>query len=285
MVTFDFVTARSVDEVLRVRAELGDRAALIAGGTNLVVDLRAEKRRPEVIVDVSGLRDIGGITSRNGGLRLGANVTLAEAMAHAELASRYPVIIECCRDFANPLIRNRATVGGNIVDASPAADTPPPLLALGAKLQLVSRDGWREVPLEQFFLSYRRTDLRPNEIVAFIDLPAHPEGTRGAWYKLGLRKADAIAIVSVAVVMTMEGTRCSAARIALGAVAPIPMRAYRAEEMLQGQQVTEALIERVGDVVMEEVTPIDDIRGSAEYRRWMSKVLTQRCIRRILAGS
>ncbi len=285
MVTFDIAVARNLDDVLSLRAELGERAAPIAGGTNLVVDLRAEKRKPDVVVDISHLRDIGAIDEIDGRLRLGANVTLSQAMQDPRIASRYSVLVECCKDFANPLIRNRATFGGNVVDASPAADTPPPLLALGASVHLVSRSGTREVPLDKFFLGYRHTELRPEEMLAYIDLPPQPEGTRGAWYKLGLRKADAIAIVSVAVVMTLDGDRCSSARIALGAVAPIPMRAYRAEAVLAGERVTEALIEEVGNTVMEEVSPIDDIRGTAEYRRWMSKTLVQRCIRRILSGS
>lgn len=285
MITFDFVVARHLDEVLGLRAELGERAAPIAGGTNLVVDLRAEKRRPDMVVDISSLDEIGAIEEVDGGLRLGANVTLAAAMADPRVVSRFPVLVECCRDFANPLIRNRATFGGNLVDASPAADTPPPLLALGAKVGLVSRHGERQIPLDKFFLAYRSTELQPHELLAYIDLPAQEKGTRGAWYKLGLRKADAIAIVSTAVVMAMDGERCIGARIALGAVAPIPMRAYKAEQLLVGEKVTEALIDKVGDTVMEEVSPIDDIRGSAEYRRWMSKVLVQRCIRRILAGA
>jgi carbon-monoxide dehydrogenase medium subunit len=285
VVTFDFSVARSLDDVLNLRSQLGERAAPVAGGTNLIVDLRAEKRWPELVVDISGLREISSIDELDGGLRLGANVTLAQAMADPRVVSRYPVLVDCCRDFANPLIRNRATFGGNLVDASPAADTPPPLLALGASVRLVSTQGERHVPLDKFFLGYRSTELQPSEILAYIDLPPQPKGTRGAWYKLGLRKADAIAIVSVAVVMTLEEDRCTSARIALGAVAPIPMRAYRAEGVLLGERITDALVEKVGDTVMEEVKPIDDIRGTAEYRRWMSKVLVQRCIRKILVSS
>jgi CO/xanthine dehydrogenase FAD-binding subunit len=285
VVTFDFSVARSLDDVLNLRSQLGERAAPVAGGTNLIVDLRAEKRWPELVVDISGLREISSIDELDGGLRLGANVTLAQAMADPRVVSRYPVLVDCCRDFANPLIRNRATFGGNLVDASPAADTPPPLLALGASVRLVSTQGERHVPLDKFFLGYRSTELQPSEILAYIDLPPQPKGTRGAWYKLGLRKADAIAIVSVAVVMTLEEDRCTSARIALGAVAPIPMRAYRAEGVLLGERVTDALVEKVGDTVMEEVKPIDDILGTAEYRRWMSKVLVQRCIRKILVSS
>jgi carbon-monoxide dehydrogenase medium subunit len=181
------------------------------------------------------------------------------------------------------MVRNRATVGGNLVDASPAADSAIPLLALKAQVKLQSLKEQRTVGLDKFFTGYRKTVIKPGEILTEVKFPVPGRGTKQGYFKLGRRNAMAISVASVAMVLGMNGQACTDACIALGAVAPVPLRAKKAEALLVGKAVDEGLARKCGEVAAAGAKPIDDIRASAEYRRLMCEVLVRRILSQTLA--
>jgi len=276
---FELLMPRTLSEALEMLVQAGEGVAPIAGGTNLVVDMRGGRHRPSVLVSVAGLEELRGIRRENGHVVIGATTTVAELLEEPLISEVAPVLWGAARVFANPLVRNRATVGGNLVDASPAADTAPPLLVLDAEVQLTSREGSRWLPLDEFFLGVRRTLRRPDELLTAIRFPVPPPGAIGGFYKLGLRKADAISVASVAVMVeTGDDGACRRARIAMGAVAPKPIRAYEAEKALEGRPLTPDLIAEAARLCAEATSPIDDIRASAAYRRHVVEVLARRLL-------
>ena len=209
---------------------------------------------------------------------LGRGVTIAELLADPLVATHAAPLRQAAGEFASPLVRNRATIGGNLVDASPAADTAPPLLALGAEVELASASGVRCVPLDQFFTGVRRTVRRPDELLTRIYWPV-VERQSGAFHKFGLRRADAISVISAAVTAAPDGTgRCGTAAIALGAVAPRPVRIPEAENLLCGHAWTSERIAEAARIAARETQPIDDIRGSAAYRRHITEVIVRRLL-------
>ncbi len=254
----------------------------LAGGTNLVADMRSGRHRPGALMDISGLDELRGIRRENGYMVIGGGVTVASLLDEPLIGRHASVLREAAAVFAGPLVRNRATVGGNLADASPAADTAPPLLALDAEVELVSARGSRRLPLEEFVVGVRETLRRSDELLAAVRWPVPPPNSAGAFYKLGLRKADAISIVSVAVMVEGDGNGvCRQARIALGAVAPQPLRSHAAEELLRGQPLTTEGIAEAARLAAEATSPIDDIRGSATYRRRVIEVLVRRLLTRV----
>ena len=182
--------------------------------------------------------------------------------------------------FANPLIRNRATLGGNLCDASPASDTATPLMALGAEVQLSSKHGSRWVPLDEFFVHVRKTVRKPDELLTAVRWPLTPARSADTFYKLGLRKADAISVVSMGMFITLDTeNKFSVVRIALGSVAPTPIRAYEAEKYLIGKSADEDVYTEAGNLAVQACKPISDVRATAEYRKEMAAVLVKRLLR------
>ncbi len=284
---FDLLMPQSLSEALGMLAERGRDLAPLAGGTNLVVDLRSGRHRPAGLLDLSRLTELQGIRredgdSRDGGyIVIGARTTLSEVLSHPLIAEHGAPLQEAAAIFANPLVRNRATVGGNIADGSPAADTAPALLALDASVELVSITGRRTLPLEQFLVGVRRTERRPDELLSAIRWPVPASPCAGRFSKLGLRRADAIAVISAAVLVERDAAgNCGQARIALGAVAPRPIRAHPAEDALRGRPLTADAIALAARLAAETASPISDIRASAAYRRRTVAVL----VRRLLAA-
>jgi CO/xanthine dehydrogenase FAD-binding subunit len=276
---FDLLTPQTLPEALDVLASEAPDAYPLAGGTVLLVDMRDGRVSPRLLVDLGALDGLQGIRREDGHIVVGARTTIKEMRRNSLLADLCPVIIEAANFFANPLVRNRATVGGNLADASPAADMAPPLLVLGAEVELLSKEGTRRLPLDEFFLAPCETARRPDEIVAFLRWPVPADGSGGSFQKLGLRRADTISVVSAAAMIERdEAGLCREARIALGAVAPTPIRARQAEELLRGQQLTPELAAEAGRVAAGEASPIDDLRGSAGYRRRMVEVLVRRAL-------
>ncbi|MCX7706931.1 MAG: xanthine dehydrogenase family protein subunit M [Anaerolineae bacterium] len=275
---FDFLRPKTLPEALSMLAE---DVMPIAGGTNVIADLRAEKHHPRALVDLSRLAELRGIHRGDGHIVFAGGTTITELLREPLIAQHAPGLVEAARVFANPLIRNRATVAGNLVDASPAADTAPPLLALDAEVELMSRGGSRRVPLAEFFIGVRATVRRPDELLTAVRFPVATDGARRttAFYKLGLRKADAISVVSVAVAVAFDDAgRCAQARIALGAVAPQPLRAIAAEEVLAGEKLTPTTIAEAARRAGKTTRPISDIRGSASYRREVTEILVRRLL-------
>lgn len=277
---FELHRPRSLDDALQILAETPG-ATPLGGGTCLLVDLRQRKRSADALIDLSRIETMRGIRTEDGALVLGAMTTIAELLT-SELVREYaPVLRAACNVFAAPLVRNRATLGGNLAHGSPAADAAPPLLALDANVELQSRNGSRVVPLREFFVSPCQTVRTDAELVTALRVPLCDQGPAWAYEKLGLRKADAISVVSAAAVrMPDDGT----VRIALGAVAPVPIRARAAEEKLGSEAWSTVEIAEAARLAADEARPIDDVRGSAAYRKRQAEILVRRCLERVGEG-
>lgn len=279
---FDLLRPTTLSEALAMLAGAG--AMPIAGGTNVIADLRAGKHEPRALVDLSRLAELRGIRRENGHIAIGGGTTITALLADPLVAEHASALAQAAQVFANPLIRNRATVGGNLADASPAADTAPPLLALDAEVELTSAAGTRRVPLADFLVGVRRTLRRADELITAVRFPTATDAGRRttAFHKVGLRKADAISVLSAAVAITFDGAgRCAAARIALGAVAPRPLRAPAAEAVLAGEKLTPTIIAEAARLAAEAASPINDIRGSAAYRRQVTEVVVRRLLEQV----
>jgi len=276
---FELLLPETLPEALEM---LGDRvpdARPMAGGTNLIPDMRAGTHHPAAVVNVEGLSELGGVRRENGHIVVGSGVTLAEALASDLIAEHGRPLQDAARVFANPLVRNRATVGGNLGNGSPAADTAPPLLALGAEVELSTSDGSRWLGLHDFFVHVCDTVCEPGDLITAVRWEVRDARSVGGFKKLSLRKAMAISVVSAAAQVTLDDKgRCADVRIALGAVAPTPVRAYAAEEMLRGERLEPELIEEVRHVACEAASCIDDVRSSAAYRERVASVLVRRLL-------
>jgi carbon-monoxide dehydrogenase medium subunit len=255
------------------------RAALIAGGTNVVPDLRAKAIHPTVVIDLSHLKNLSYIKEEKKKIRIGALTTISDLATSKVIQEYAPVLYEASDRLGNPLVRNRATLAGNLADASPAADTAVPLLALEAFV-VIERDGGkqREIPIDQFFVGPNQTHLKKDEIIKEVFFPKPNSYSKMGYLKLGLRNSMAISVVSLAVLMNMQQDKCKKVRIGLGAVAPTPMRAHRTEELLEGKEITGRLVNECCNEIAKEIRPISDIRASAEYRREMTSVLLRRLL-------
>jgi CO/xanthine dehydrogenase FAD-binding subunit len=258
----------------------------ISGGSNLIVDMRAGKHSPAVVMDLSHLPELHTLTRVDGTIQLGSGLTINEILNSPLLSQTAPLIQQAAQVFANPIVRNRATLGGNLADGSPAADMAPPLLALDAQVTLQSATQQRVLPLSEFFLGVRKTALQPGELLTKVTIPIAAPLSSGIYYKIGLRKADAIAVVSAAVWVAFDANgRCWQAHIALGSVAPIPLRAVAAENLLEGQVFTEEWFQQAADAAAAAAQPISDVRASADYRRHMVQVLVRRLLISLAAQS
>lgn len=278
MKAFDYFSPGELEEATRILADYGPEGRALAGGTDLLIRL---KRRQWQVRGVVSLKRIATLRhlSLNGELRLGARVTLNDLIRSPLILEHFPVLAETAGTMAGVQVRSLATVGGNICNASPAADIAPPLIALDARVVIVGKDGERVVPLDEFFIGPGKSVLTPGELVRELAVP-HDDSTRVAYTKLEHREAMDIAIAGVGVSIKTEAQYCKDVRIVLGAVAPTPLRARQAEDFLRGSELTEENIREAARIAAREAKPIDDVRGSAWYRREMVEVLT----RRILMG-
>ncbi len=276
---FDYYAPQTVQEVCSLLTQFGSKAKILSGGTDLMVKLKHGTIDYEVLISLKELNELKGITYQEGkGVVVGARTTHNDLVNSDILNEKYLSISEAAHHMAGNQIRNIGTIGGNIVNAVPSADLPPIFIALGAIVTILGPEGERTVPLEDFFTGPGKTVLAQNEIVTYITIPDQP--TTGSNYiKFGLRRSGALAVVGVASSVTMEGNIIKDARIALGAVAPVPMRAKNAEAALIGKEYTDELLEQAGVAASQECSPISDIRGSAEYRRDMVRVFTKRSLK------
>ncbi len=275
---FDYYAPESLTEATRLLAEFGPKAKVLAGGTDLLHKMKHGQLAPEVIVSLNNLRQLKEIKYQQGrGLVLGARVTHNDIAGSALLRDKYCSLAEAARNMANNQIRNTGSLGGNIVNAVPSADLPPILIALGAQVKLVGREGARTLPLEEFFSGVHSSVILTDEILTEVIIPDQP--TTGSTYiRFGLRRSGALAVVGVAVAVTMEEGTCREARIALGSAGPVFMRARGAEAVLRDRPVSDQLIEEAALCASRECRPRSSIRGSAEYRRNLIKVLTGRAL-------
>ena len=279
----------SLAEALELLARHGDACRIVAGGTDLILELERGVRRQEIMVDVSRIAGLDNLTLRAGILSLGPLVTHNQVVDAPDAVARAFPLARACWLVGAPQIRNRGTVAGNLVTASPANDTITPLWAMDATLTLSSRNrSSRTLPFDQFFLGVRRTALAPDEMVTSIDMPALGANERGTFLKLGLRQAQAISVVNVAVIVDFgpgPEARVGRARIALGSVAPTILRAAQAEAYLAGQSLRDEVIEGAAELAAAAARPISDVRAGADYRRDMIRVMTARALRQLRDGT
>jgi len=281
-----YITPSSVDQVLDLLAQHGARARVVAGATDLILELeRGLRPRVEVLIDVSrlpGLDTIG--VDSHGWIRLGSLVTHNQVAVSPVILENAFALARACWEVGAPQIRNRGTVAGNLITASPANDSIPPLMALRAEVRLRSRCGERRVPLQDFYTGVRRTVLQPDEWLEDIAFPVPEQGTRSTFFKLALRRAQAISVVNAAVVLEFDGRQVRCAAITLGAVTPTIVHAREAEAYLAGKELSPAIVQQAAQLAVEAARPIDDLRGSAAYRRDMVAVSVGRCLRALAAG-
>jgi probable selenate reductase FAD-binding subunit len=270
---------QTIGEALDLLAAHGPDARPLAGGTIVMVDLRENCPTGKHLIDLSCLQELHGIEKQGDFIRIGSGTTITELRTHPLIAAYAPVLPEVAGVFANPLVRNRATIGGNVADGHPAADTLPALLALDAELQLVNRKGMRWVGLEDYMADETRTLLQPGELILAVRWPVPARRSAQAYTKNALRKADAITVMSAAVLVELcESGLCQKARIALGSVAARPIRAHKAEGSLLGRTLTLESIAEAARLAAEAARPIDDIRGTAAYRRRITEVTVRRLL-------
>ena len=274
----EFITPASLGDALSIKKDRGAAARVIAGGTDLILRMRDKILSPSLLIDLR-LVALDSITLSDGGMCLGAFVSLSQVLESADINRLFPALPAACREFAGPPIRNRATLGGNIVNASPAADLVPPLIAYDANIVLRSSAGERVLPLVEFFVGPGQSVIEPNEILTEIRLPPMPTQSAATFIKLGQRRSMAISQVNLTTRLSVDDSGAvSEARIVLGSVAPVPMRAVAAEELFLGKVLSDELIREAANKAREQVTPISDVRASESYRLQMTEVLVRRAL-------
>lgn len=281
---FQYLEPATIQEAVFLLSEYESKAKVIAGGTDLMVQIRNKDIKPEYVVDISLIPGLDYIKYDNKeGLSIGAMATIRALQSSAELQQRYSAICQAASQLGSVAIRNVATIGGNLCNATPSAETAPVLIALEAKVKIVGPDGERMIPLEDFFTGPGKTVLQNGQLVVEIRVPVLPPNTRGVYLKHSIRGSIDLAIVGVATIVTMDDELCQDVKIALGAVAPRPMRAKKAEEVLRGEKIDATLIQKAAQEASDECCPISDVRASADYRREMVKVFTIQAVRGAIA--
>lgn len=279
MLKFDFLAPTTVDDAIQVLHDRGPTGKVLAGGTDLLLQLKAHLVHPDYVLDLGKIDELTRLEHVPGeGLWIGSMVRL-RTIQHSQLVHDWsPIVADGAKLVGSIQIRNLATVGGNLCNAAPSADVAPPLIAARATAEFAGVHGRRSVPLESFFVGPRRTVLAPGEILLGVRVPDAPARSEGHYLRHTPRQEMDIAVVGVGSYLTLDDAGCVAARIVLGAVAPTPIRAERAERSLVGQPISLGAIETAAGLAAEEARPIDDVRGSADYRRHLVTVLTRRTL-------
>ena len=282
----EYLSATTIDEVLKALSEKGERARIVAGATDLILELeRGVRRGIEILIDVTRIPDLDHIIiDEDNIIHLGPLVTHNHCVESRLIRARAYPLARAAWEVGAPQIRNRGTIAGNLITASPANDTITPLMALNASVTLQSTRGTRTVALKDFYTGVRKTVMQPDEMMVDISFPAMETTARGTFIKLALRRAQAISIIDVALILDIKADSVKSASIALGAVAPTIIRAGEAEKYLTGKKLTDELIEEAARLTMNACKPIDDIRGSADYRSEMVRVCTMRGLRAVRGG-
>lgn len=276
-----------LDEALKLLMELQERAAIVAGGTDTIPAAHriGSLSSCSDIVDISNIKDLGYVVKDDSLIRIGATTKLSLVSTSIVVQQYVPILADAVRQLGSLQIRNMGTIGGNLCNASSAADTAPPLLSLEATVKLQTVDGERIVPLNEFLTGPGKTSLTAGEMLTEVQIPV--TGSVEDWYfiKLGRRNSFTLSIISVAALVTVKNGSFDSVRISLGAVAPTPMRARQAESELVGKSINEQIIDSAARLASSEVAPIDDVRATAEYRKDMAYVLTKRGILSSIAKS
>ena len=271
--------AATLEEAAAATGRYGSDARLLAGGTDLLVDLKTSRIRISHVVSLGRIEGLRGVSETDGALRIGALTTITQLGGSSIVRERFAPLLDATSQMAAPQIRNVATVGGNIASAVPCADLPPILTAMRASVVLWSPAGEREVPLDKFFIGPRRTVRRNDEVLTAVLVPKQPRGYGAAYARFALRDGNAIAVAAVAAALYLDQRHhISDARIVLGAVAPIPRLVEEAAAELRGRAADEGAFGRAAEAARRAAEPISDVRGSAEFRRELIEVLTRRAL-------
>ncbi len=282
---FEYHEPTTLEEALHLLSELGGNAKVLAGGTDLLVKMKLQIDKPTHVISVARVPGLDAIIPRNShGVTVGAGVSAAALSRHELIMDKFTPLALAAGRLGAPMVRNRATIGGNLVNGRPAADLPPACMVLDATVKLKSATSEREVSVSEFFRGPGETVIEPHELLISINAETPPPYSGGAYIKLGARKTLEISMVNVAALLHLESPDGPIvnARIALGAVAPTPVRAYAAEEFLVGKQPSDELFQQAGEIGVGLCSPITDHRGTMEYRCMMIEVLTKRALQQAL---
>jgi carbon-monoxide dehydrogenase medium subunit len=278
---FKYISPENKEETLRILKEEGVNACIVAGSTNVLPDIKIKKLSPKNLVDINAIEELRGVDKKKDKICIRPLTTIAELINSELILKEGKILIQAAQEFADPLVRNNATIGGNLVTASPAADMAVPLLTLDALIKIESVGQKREVKLKDFFLGPGKTVLQDDEMIVGIEFEQSDINKNGYFIKLGQRKAMAIAIASLAVNLEVRQNKIIRIRVAVGSVAPTPIRLTAVEEFLKDKEISNKVVEEAIDRVREEVEPISDIRASEEYRRYISGILFKRAFKKL----
>ena len=278
---FQYYRPDNIQELLELVNKVGARGKILAGGTDLISGVRAGKiTLPENVIDINRV-GLNSIDYSGGVVNVGAAAKLSDISASNIVTTRIPILAAAISEMGSTQVRNMGTIGGNLCNASPAADTAPPLLVLDSKLHIMGAGGEKVVSVHEFFLGPGKSLLSSKEVLTRIEVPMQPLDAKCAFVKLGRRKSLTLSTVCVAAIVRTKNGTFEDARIALGAVAPTPLRIRKAEESIKGKRVCEESIDEASTIVRNEVKPITDVRASEEYRREMSYELTKMTLSRL----
>jgi carbon-monoxide dehydrogenase medium subunit len=259
-----------------------DNPKILAGGTDLLPQMRDNVFNPDHIIDINNITKLSNIEEKDKLISIGSTVNFQQIFNSSIVQEKLPALHDAISQMGSPQIRNRATLGGNICNASPAADSAPPLYVYESEAVVKSIDETKTIPIDQIFRGSKINCLEPNELITEIRVPIPPSQSASCFLRIGRRKAFTLSIVSTAVYLEMEDTKCIDARIALGSVSMTPIRIHAAEYLLKGKKISDDLIDEVCEICIESVNPISDVRGTAEYRKDMSGILVKRAILKTL---
>ena len=278
---FKYVSPNTKEEVLKILRQEKSKACIVAGCSNILPYIRDKIISEKLLLDISGIEELNYIKKEDGNICIGSSTTISNLINSKIIREECNVLYQAAQQFADPIIRNSATIGGNLADASPAADVAPPLLVLDAVLEVESMDEKREISLKNFFVGPGKTVLYDNEMITSIKIKDNSINKNGCFIKLGLRQAMAISLATVALILEVEKDKVADVRIAMGSIAPTPLRLIKVEGFLKNKKINDELIEGAIEKVREEVKPIGDVRASAEYRRYVSGILFKRAFRKL----
>jgi len=279
---FDYFLPQSLEEALELKKKIPD-SRFIAGGTDLMVQIRGGELKPSALISLRSIPDLSSIEI-NGSIRIGAMTTVTDLIYNPDLEHQAKLLVDAARRLGSPQIRNVATVGGNLCNCSPCADLALPLLVMEAKARIKSLSGTQDVPLQKFFMGPGKSCLSPDQILTDIFLKPVSNNTKAVFLKKGRVKMD-LAVASVALLLEMERGTCRKARVAAGSVAPVPLRLQKVEVLLEGQALSPELADLAQRMASESAAPISDVRGTAEYRRQIVGVYVKRGMAQILGWS
>jgi carbon-monoxide dehydrogenase medium subunit len=277
--SFDYHAPKTLDEAIALLGRLGDTAKILAGGQSLIPAMRFRLAAPETLVDIGRIRDLAYVEERGDHLAIGAMTREHALEASPVVSASYPLLLDTARVIADPVVRNKATVGGNLAHADPANDHPATMLAYGAQVIARGASGTRTIAIDDLFVGLFETSLKPGEILTEVRIPRPGKSSGGAYLKIE-RKVGDYAIAAVAVQLELAGAAIRSVRIGLTNVSSVPMRARTAEAALAGKQPTDDVLEAAGKAAAGECDPSADLRGQIDYKRDLVRVLTKRAVRR-----